>query len=173
MRNKSSALSEGIDYLSFDMSWYQDIASKLWFNNQTLINFINLSEKSQDSFQLLKSLLLDSSEKNIFFKTILQELWIKSYIIIEDNKKRNIDNLKKEWVSHIWRMNNFWDFDIESIDWNFNNFDYGSLSKNSLCTKHNKPYVLFYNKENPTKILDKLRKLFSEKYHCYLPHFNI
>lgn len=91
---------EWIDYIPLDFTWYEDIARKLQFTWKTSLNLLTLPEEVHNTIQWEKPknqvLPLNDSKIRIILDLVLQELWVKSYIIVEDNNERAIKKLKKQ-----------------------------------------------------------------------------
>lgn len=154
-----------IDFINLDFTWFEDIAKALCMSNETSLNLLCLPEKVQEKIQSLKPVnwISDNTQIAIILKMVLTELWIKSYEIIYDREVRLKDDLRVSWARYFWSINNFWDFNINSIKEHINPWDW-TISRSSFTAKRfDGPYVIFYNKLRPSSITDNLVMVVKQK----------
>lgn len=156
----------GVDYMNLDMQWFADIADVLQFDWKTDLNLLCLPKDLQNKIQETKPqnwISVNGERFAISLAKVFEELGIKSHEIIVDYKKRSIKSLKRQWVIYIWSINDYGDFNIQSIDGHFNSQISWTLSRNSFKWRYNLTYVLFYNKEKPVKISKRLLQFFKRR----------
>lgn len=141
------------DYVLLDFNWTEDIAQELNATSSTWLNLNCLPSKLTEQIKstIPASMILEWKffDIRISLLDIMKYLWINEYKIITDEKKRNLDELKDDWVIYVWTINDFRDFNISDIN---SNFGFNEISRSSLSWKYSLPYVLFYNKEEGWKI---------------------